>query len=193
MAADSQAAKAWISRLHSTSFATGGQLIRYLVDDRAPGGLMRYEGGPTADALLRWWEQEGLIVCGEISDLTPEQRINCTQPSSYPSCYGWGIGPSLGSPEYAAPPEDQSLPAWRRAERERAHLTHLDGSTDEEGYRVYICVGGGPLGRPAYPTDTTGSGSCPSCHEVHPLRAGGRQVVYHLTRDYSIPRLQREV
>lgn len=190
-ALDSRAARAWLCRLAS-GLASGGELCRFLVDDREEegprAGVQRYEAA-AADPLLRWWEQEGVVTRGMLDPgLTVEQRINYGgRPEGYPSAYGYSPGPRYVAPEWTSPPRRVPLggePRWITAAREREPLAPLVGTRNADGFRLYVCPGGGILGREGLHPEG-GKATCPSCGDRHPLRPGDVRVVAHVTPDYS--------
>ena len=184
---ESKAARAWLCRL-ALGFAAGADLVRFLCDDRAPGGAMRFEGEPDADALLRAWEAEGVVVRGALQRLTPEQQINARGAVRLPNHYGWAPGPAYRAPAEWVDPPGRAPSAWERAIAEDAALPR--GTRDEEGYLLVPCPGGGPVSDPVPPYwRKDGLGYCRACSGRHPLRADGR-LPKHLTADLLAPRAE---
>ena len=185
---ESHAARAWLCRL-ATGFAAGADLVRFLCDDRARDGRQRFEGEPTADALLRAWEAEGVVVRGALQRLTPEQTINARGSARLPNHYGWTQGPAYRAPaEWVDPPGRGAPTAWERAIAEDAALPR--GTRDPEGYLLVPCPGGGPVSDPVpeyWRKD--GRGYCRACSGRHPLRPDGR-IPKHLTADLLAPRAE---
>lgn len=182
---ESRAARAWLCRL-ATGFAAGADLVRFLCDDRRPGGAMRYEGEADADRLLGEWEEAGVVARGKLQPLTPEQQINARGVARL-NHYGWAPGPAYRAPvEWVAPPEREDRPAWQRAIDEDRALPR--GTYDPEGFLLVPCPGGGPTSSPVpeYWRDG-GKGYCPTCSGRHPLRPDNR-LPKHLTADLLAPR-----
>lgn len=94
----SKAAQAWLCKL-ATGFASGADLVLYLVNDR-PQGVQIFEGERDADLLLGAWEQDGTLKRMGVQRLTLEQHINSGgQKGSRNNHFGWEPGPSYKIPQ----------------------------------------------------------------------------------------------
>lgn len=187
---ESHAARAWLCRL-ATGFAAGADLVRFLCDDRARDGRQRFEGEPTADALLRAWEAEGVVVRGPIQRLTPEQQINARGAVRLPNHYGWAPGPAYRAPVAWVDPPRPAPPSWQRAIDEHNALPR--GTRDAEGFLLVPCPGGGRVVSGANRHEVAPGGPvegyCAGCSQRITLDAEG-WMPKHLTADLLAPRAE---
>ena len=185
---NTRAAQAWLCKLAS-GFAAGADLVRFLVDDRRPGGPMRFEGEPDADRLLAHWLEEHVIVRGELQPLTPEQQINSRGAARLANHYGYRPGPAFVAPAWIDPPRRDALPSWQRAIDEHNALPR--GTRDAEGFLLVPCPGGGRVVSGASRREVAPGGPvegyCAGCSRYVTLGAEG-WMSKHLVADLLAPR-----
>ena len=184
---NSRAAVAWLCKLAS-GFAAGADLVRFLVDDRRPGGPMRFEGEPDADRLLAHWLEEHVIVRDELQPLTPEQQVNSRGSARLANHYGYRPGPLFRAPAWIDPPRPP-VPSWQRAIDEHNALPR--GTRDAEGFLLVPCPGGGRVVSGANRREVAPGGPvegyCAGCSRYVALDAEG-WMPKHLVADLLAPR-----
>lgn len=183
---NTRAAQAWLCKL-AAGFAAGADLVRFLVDDRRPGGPMRFEGEPDADRLLAHWLAEHVIVRDELQPLTPEQQINSRGAARLANHYGYRPGPLFRAPAWVDPPRP-APPSWQRAIDEHNALPR--GTRDAEGFLLVPCPGGGKMVAGANRRVAPGGpveGYCAGCSQHVTLDAEG-WMPKHLVADLLAPR-----